>query len=67
MQAFLPLVDTPMTRGWGSGKWTPEDAAIRIIKGLEGLKLNINIGKVKLLRLIHRCMPWLARRIMKAG
>lgn len=40
---------------------TPEEAAARIIKGLEGSKLDIdidiNIGKVKLLRLIHRCMP----------
>ena len=67
MQAFLPLVDTEMTRGRGTGKLTAEEAASKIIKGLGASKQDIDIGKVKLLRLLTRLAPSLARKIMKAG
>ena len=67
MQAFLPLVDTPMTRGRGQGKVTAEYAAKEIILGLaQGVTVK-NIGKVKLLRLLLMIAPWLARKIMKGS
>ena len=67
MQAFPPLVDTQMTRGRGSGKLRPDDAARRIIQGIERGKTPIDIGKIKLLRQIARFAPPLARKIMKSA
>jgi len=66
-QAFLPLVETGMTEGRGSGKLKADYVAQQIIKGLETDKKINDIGKVKLLRLINTLVPPLARRIMKAG
>ena len=66
-QAFLPLVDTQMTQGRGSGKLSAAQAACEIIHGLTGNGSDIYVGKVKLLRLIMRLSPALARRIMKAA
>lgn len=68
-QAFLPLVDTAMTqgRGGGSGKISPQEAAAAIIRGMAKKGAIIDIGKVKLLRLIQRLSPSLAQRIMKAS
>ena len=65
MQAFLPLVETPMTQGRGSGKISAENAALDIILGIEkGVKVK-NIGKVKILKILMIVAPWLARKIMK--
>lgn len=66
-QVFLPLVDTAMTQGRGSGKLSAQKVATDIIAGLESKRLDIDIGKVKLLRPIARFLPLLARRIMKAN
>lgn len=66
-QAFLPLVDTPMTEGRGSGKLTPGAVAERILAGIQSQELDMDIGKVKLLRLIDRLSPKLAHRIMQKG
>lgn len=66
-QVFLPLVETRMTDGRGSGKLKADYVAEQIIEGLErGKKVN-DVGKVKLLRLINALMPPIAKRIMKAG
>lgn len=67
LQAFMPLVDTPMTLGRGSGKITAQDAANNLIKGLSNEKLENDIGKVKLLRFLQRVSPKLAEQIMKRG
>ncbi|MEP3420942.1 MAG: SDR family NAD(P)-dependent oxidoreductase [Erythrobacter sp.] len=66
-QAFLPLVDTPMTTGRGSGKLPSHDVAQRIIRGIERGDHDNDIGKVKLLRMINRLSPSLANRIMQKG
>ena len=66
-QAFLPLVDTAMTTGRGRGKLTAQQAATEIIRALSNSKSVSDIGKVKLLRFIHRLSPTLAYSIMKAG
>lgn len=67
LQAFLPLVDTPMTEGRGSAKLSPSDAANQIIDGIERDIADHDIGKVKLLRAINRLSPALAHRIMQKG
>lgn len=66
-QAFLPLVDTPMTQGRGTGKISAAKAAQDIVSGLAAGKTTINVGKVKLLRVLLIVAPWLARRILKAS
>ena len=66
-QVFLPLVETPMTDGRGSGKLKANAVAERIINGIRRRKRNHDVGKVRLLRLINRVAPPLAQRIMRAG
>ena len=66
-QIFLPLVDTKMTAGRGQGKLTVEEAANGIISGIEGKGGDIYLGKAKLLNLINRISPKLARKIMRRG
>ena len=65
LQAFLPLVDTPMTEGRGKSKMTIEKVSREIIKGIEKSILDHDVGKVKFLRLINRLMPSLAQKIMR--
>ena len=65
LQAFLPLVDTPMTQGRGKSKMTADKVSTEIIRGIEKSILDHDIGKVKLLRLINRLLPGLARKIME--
>lgn len=66
-QAFLPLVDTPMTEGRGSGKLSSSEVAAEIIHAIERGKLDTDIGKVRLLRLINWLSPKLAHKIMQKG
>lgn len=66
-QVFLPLVDTAMTKGRGKGKLSVERAASEIIKALSTKNPQVDIGKVKLLRIIQRLSPRLAAKIMKGN
>ncbi len=65
LQAFLPLVDTPMTKGRGKSKMAVEKVSTEIIKGIEKTILDHDIGKVKFLRLINRLLPSLAKQMME--
>ncbi|MEM7427460.1 MAG: SDR family NAD(P)-dependent oxidoreductase [Pseudomonadota bacterium] len=67
MQAFLPLVDTEMTRGRGAGKISADEAVERILAGMQGKHHDIDVGKVKLLRFLMRLSPAIARNIMRRG
>lgn len=68
LQALLPMVETPMTEGRGSGKISAREAAKKILEGLHSLKADNDIGKVKLLRRMLRIAPSVAYKIMrKAG
>ena len=67
MQAFLPLVETPMTAGRGAKKMTARNAAAAILRGVEAGTLDHDIGKVRILRALMRVAPGVARRIMKAA
>lgn len=67
MQAFLPLVDTEMTKGRGSGKISALAAAEQILARLSGTADDIDIGKVRFLRPLMRLSPSMARNIMRKG
>lgn len=62
-----PLVDTQMTAGRGRGKISPEQLVNEFIRSFKKDKFEINIGKVKLLKLLNRWMPSVAENIMKKG
>jgi len=66
-QVFLPLVDTAMTKGRGTGKLNADEVAKEIISRIYANNHTSDIGKVKLLRLINYIAPPLAARIMRAG
>ena len=60
-----PLVDTPMTEGRGKDKMTPAAVAEEFIRGFEKNRFEMNIGKVKLLKIIQRISPAFADSILK--
>lgn len=62
-----PLVDTAMTKGRGKGKISPEQLADEFMFAFKKNKFEVNIGKVKLLKIINRIAPKLAEGIMKKG
>jgi uncharacterized oxidoreductase len=66
-QVYLPLVDTEMTRGRGSGKITATTAADSIINAIEREESEVYVGKTKILVGLLQIFPWLARRIMAAN
>ncbi|WP_168192179.1 SDR family NAD(P)-dependent oxidoreductase [Pararhodobacter marinus] len=63
-EAILPLVETDMTRGRGSGKISAEQAAAAILRGLEHRKTRIWIGKTRIVRLLGRVAPGLTSRLL---
>ncbi|WP_020594664.1 SDR family oxidoreductase [Spirosoma panaciterrae] len=67
VDVVLPLVDTPMTAGRGKGKMSPEQVADELIQGVERGRSVVNVGKVKLFRMIHRLAPGIADRLLKHG
>jgi short-subunit dehydrogenase involved in D-alanine esterification of teichoic acids len=66
-EVIPPVVDTPMTAGRGRGKISPGQLVDEFMRAFAGDQFEMNIGKVKLLRLINRLSPSLADRIMKNG
>ncbi|PIB36899.1 hypothetical protein BFP72_16555 [Reichenbachiella sp. 5M10] len=59
------LVDTGMTEGRGSGKISPDQLTDYFIRAFAKDQLEVNVGKVKLLRLLHRVVPAVAYRLMR--
>ncbi len=71
-EVLPPLVDTAMTEGHvvkgaanGDGKISVEDVMAGISRGLRDDHYEINIGKVKLFRIIDRIAPGIAARIVR--
>ncbi len=60
-----PLVDTEMTKGRGKGKISPQRLVDEFIRAYKNNRYEVNIHKVKLLRIINRISPKIADRIMK--
>ncbi len=60
-----PLVNTEMTKGRGKGKISPQRLVDEFIKAFRKNNYEINIHKIKLLRIINRISPKMADSIMK--
>jgi len=60
-----PLVKTEMTEGRGKGKISPQRLVNEFIKAFRNNNYEVNINKVKLLRIINRISPKIADKIMK--
>lgn len=67
VEVILPLVDTPMTAGRGTGKISAERAANAILRGMEQGKPEIYVGKARLLRVLNRLAPSIVRRALKGS
>lgn len=65
MEVLPPLVDTPMTSGRGRNKISAESVARATLAGLRRRSREVYVGKVRLLRWIHRVSPAAAERIMR--
>lgn len=65
IEAILPLVDTPMTAGRGSGKMDARSAAAAILDGIDSGRSEIHIGKTQLLRWLNMIAPAIPRAILK--
>lgn len=65
IEAMLPLVDTPMTPGRGRGKITAAAAAREIVRGIEDGRDEIDVGKARLLRWLHRIAPSTTQRMFR--
>lgn len=65
IEAILPLVETPMTVGRGSGKMSAPDAALAIVTGIKKRQPEIFIGKAKLIPLFARLAPSIGRKILR--
>ena len=66
-EILLPLVDTPMTEGRGTGKIAPGQAADEMIRGIEKGARELYVGKAALLPILNRLSPALTRRILKGS
>ncbi len=60
-----PLVDTEMTKGRGKNKISAEHVAHEFVNGFKKNRYEINVGKVKFFRLIHRISPNIADKILR--
>lgn len=60
-----PIVETAMTEGRGKRKITPQRLVDEFIKEFRNNNYEINIQKVKLLRIINRISPSLADKVMQ--
>jgi uncharacterized oxidoreductase len=63
-ETVMTLVDTTLSRD-GARRYPPARAAADLIAGLEGGKREIWIERTRLLRLVNRLSPGLARRILR--
>jgi len=61
------LIDTPMTAGRGKGKISPDELVEEFLLKFKKDQYEINIGKVKVLRLLQRIAPNFANRILRGS
>lgn len=67
IEAILPLVDTPMTAGRGTGKLGADAAARAILAGMAKGRDEIFIGKARLLRVLDAVAPAIPRQVLKGS
>ncbi|NMO15598.1 SDR family NAD(P)-dependent oxidoreductase [Pyxidicoccus fallax] len=64
VEVVLPLVDTRMTAGRGSGKLSPAATAEQIHDGIASGASVVHVGKTRLLPFLLRVAPGLLARVM---
>ena len=64
-EVIPPIVDTAMTQGRGRGKIAPEALIEEFWRDFSCDRLDMRIGKTKLLFILQQWMPTLAERIMR--
>jgi uncharacterized oxidoreductase len=64
-EVVLPLVDTDMTRGRGTGKITAESAAAAVLTGIRRGIPEILVGRARLLPAVMRIAPGLGYRLLR--
>ena len=67
VEVLPPVVDTPMTAGRGRAKLAPAAVAAAILHGLARDRPIIDVGAVRLLRVVQRLSPALAFRLTRNG
>lgn len=66
-EVILPLVDTPMTAGRGSGKMSADAAAAEIIAGIRARRDVIYVGKARLLPFLSRLAPSIGHHMLRGS
>ena len=66
-EVLPPLVDTLMTKGRGKNKMTPDQLVDEFMRNFKNDRLEMNIGKTKLLRFLKRLAPTLTYGILKSN
>jgi uncharacterized oxidoreductase len=66
-EVLLPLVDTDMTAGRGKGKISAAQAASGILDGVARRRAAIRIGGARMLYVIWRLSPGLARMVLRGA
>jgi uncharacterized oxidoreductase len=66
-EAMMPLVDTDMTRGRGSGKISASAAASAVLDGLRRGTPEIYVGKARLLPALMRLTPSIGYRMLRGS
>jgi uncharacterized oxidoreductase len=67
VEAVMPLVDTDMTAGRGSGKISAERAADEVVDGLKAGRTEILVERARLLAALMRVAPEIGERVMRRG
>lgn len=67
VNVMLPLVNTDMTEGRGTGKMEPAEVARAVISGLQRNSKEILVGKTRLFSMIMRLAPSLGYRMLRGN
>lgn len=67
VEAVMPLVDTAMTAGRGSGKISPAQAASEVLTGLRRGRNVVWVGKARAVPWLQRIAPALLARALQRG
>ncbi|VAV89650.1 3-oxoacyl-[acyl-carrier protein] reductase [hydrothermal vent metagenome] len=67
MDVLVPLVDTDMTAGRGSGKIPPKQVGEAVVAGLRKNRKEVNVGKVPIFRFIMRIAPRLGYKMLRGS
>ena len=66
-EVVLPLVDTPMTAGRGTGKISADAAAAAILAGITARRDIIYVGKARLLPILARLAPGIGHPVLRGS